>query len=145
MTYQADLALTGAWGPTAVYMAGGVLDNNVSLTGSTGTNGTSTGSSAGAYQITKDTTFINAATSSSAGNAAILPGNKGSASIVVFNNTAFTIWVFAPVNGFINNYASAGMVQNVGNSFAGAFQIAANKSACFFSADGNTWLAQHAG
>ena len=145
MTFELDLALLGERQLIARASSGGALDNNVSLVSSVGTNGSSSGSSVGAYPLTKDITFINAVTSAIAGNAAILPSNKGSGYITVFNNTAFTAYVFAPLNGQINNYAANGMQVNLGNSFAGSFQIGANKSACFMSPDGTTWLAQHAG
>ena len=145
MTYEADLAILGERSATARASAGGVLDNNVSLVASTGTNGSSSGSSVGAYPITKDITYVNTVISAIAGNAAILPGNKGSGYVTVFNNTAFTAYVFAPLNGQINNYAAVGMQVNAGNSFVGSFQIGSNKSACFMSPDGNTWFGQHAG
>ena len=145
MTYELNLVMLGARQPEARASAGGDLDNNVTLAASVGTNGTSTGSSAGAYPVLKDITFVNTVTSSSAGNAAILPGNRGSGYVTFFNNTAFSLYVFAPVGGQINNYAIAGMQANLGNSFSGSFQIGANKSACFMSPDGNTWFGQHAG
>ena len=145
MTYELDLALLGERQIIAKASSGGFLDNNISLVSSAGTNGTTTGSSAAAYVITKDVTFVSFATSSLVGNAAILPANKGSAYITVFNNTAFTIYVFAPVSGQINNFSANGMQTNTGSTFSGAFQIGANKSACFMSSDGYLWLAQHAG
>lgn len=144
MTFQNKLVQLGEWAASAKAMAGGELQGGVTLVGSTGTNGTSTGSSSGAVPITGDIVFVSAATSSSAGNAMILP-NFGSAWLTVFNNTAFTIYIFAPVNGSINNYAAVGMTTNVGTTFAGSFQIASNKSASFSTPDGSTWFAQHAG
>lgn len=144
MTFQSKLVQLGEWSASAKLMCGGELDNNVTLAASTGTNGSSTGSSAGAYLITKDITFVNTVTSSTAGNAAILP-MYGSAFLTIFNNTAFTMYVFAPVGGTINNYAANGITTNTGATFAGCFQIATNKSACFMSADGIAWYAQHAG
>ncbi len=145
MTFEVDLVLGGERQALARSASGGALDNNVSLAASTGTNGTSSGSSVGAYPLTKDITFVATVTSATAGNAAILPANKGSAFLTVFNNTAFTMFVFAPVGGSINNYSGTGMQANTGASYAGAFQVGANKSACFMSADGQTWFAQHAG
>lgn len=145
MTFEADLVRLGEASASAKLFAGGMLDNNVSLASSTGTNGSSSGSSAGAYVINKDVTFVSTATSATAGNACILPNSKGSGYVTIFNNTAYTIWVFAPVNGYINNYAATGMVQNTGSTFAGSFQIGSNKSATFMTADGMTWLGQHAG
>jgi hypothetical protein len=144
MTFQSKLVQMGEWSASAKLMCGGELDAGVSLTGSTGTNGTSTGSCVNAYQITKDITFVTAATSNTAGNAAILP-QYGSGFCTIFNNSAFTMYVFAPVGGTINNYATTGITTNVGTTFAGCFQIASNKSACFMSADGVAWYAQHAG
>lgn len=145
MTYEVDLVLGGERDALAKSAAGGALDNNVSLAGSTGTNGTSSGNSTNAFPITKDITFVSTVTSATAGNAAILPSNKGSGYATIFNNTAFTMFVFAPVNGQINNYATTGMQTNTGASYSGAFQIGANKSASFMSADGITWFGQHAG
>ncbi len=144
MTFQSKLVQLGEWSASAKLMCGGELDGAVSLAASTGTNGTSSGSCVGAYQITKDITFVTTVTSSTAGNAAILP-MYGSAFCTIFNNTAFTMYVFAPIGGTINNYAANGLTTNAGTTFAGCFQIAANKSACFMSADGIAWYAQHAG
>lgn len=145
MTFEVDLVNCGEYDMTAKTSSGGRLDNNVSLVASTGTNGSSSGSSVGAYPISADVTFISAATSSVAGNAAILPANKGARYCTVFNNTAFTVFVFAPVGGTINNYATNGIQANTGSTFSGAFQIVANKSATMMSSDGKAWLSQHAG
>lgn len=144
MTFQNRLVQLGEWAASAKAMSGGDLQDAVSLTTSTGTNGASSGSSAGAIVVTGDQVFVSAATSSTAGNAMLLP-NLGAAYTTIWNNTAFTIYVFAPVNGTINNYAAVGRTTNTGATFAGCFQIASNKSASFQSSDGLNWLAQHAG
>lgn len=144
MTFQNKLVQLGEWAASAKAMSGGDLQDAVTLVGSTGTNGTSTGSSVNAVLVTGDMVFVSTATSSTAGNAMILP-NSGAAFCTIWNNTAFTIYVFAPVNGTINNYAAVGKTTNTGATFAGCFQIATNKSATFQSPDGVNWLAQHAG
>ena len=92
-----------------------------------------------------DVTFVNNTASSTGGNSAILPSNKGAGYLTVFNNTANSMFVFAPFSGTINNYLTAGLQTNVGTTFAGSFQIGANKSATMMSSDGMAWLAQHAG
>ena len=145
MTFELDLVRCGEYVQSSRLASGGKLDNNVSLVASTGTNGTSTGSAANAYPLSMDVTFVNNTTSSSAGNAAILPSNKGAGYLTVFNNTANSMFVFAPFSGTINNYLAAGIQTNVGTTFAGSFQIGANKSATMMSSDGMAWLAQHAG
>lgn len=147
MTFELDLVRCGEYVQSARLASGGKLDNNVSLALSTGTSGSVSpgGSTNSAYPLSMDVTFVNAATSSTAGNAAVLPSNKGAGYMTVFNNTAFSIYVFAPFNGTINNYAVAGIQTNNNNGYSGSFQIGANKSATMMSSDGMAWLAQHAG
>ena len=145
MTFQNTMVILGDSPISSQMYSGGELDTGVTLVASTGTNGTSSGSSAGAYLISKDITFVTTTTSASAGNAAILPNNRGSAYVTLFNNSANNMYVFAPVGGTINNYASVGMATNTGATFAGSFQVGSNKSATFMTPNGTLWLAQHAG
>ena len=148
MTFQSDLALSGNWGPTAIFGAGGYLDNNVTALGTTALTLTAAsvtvGNSIGAYPIQKDITNVTTCGASGAsGNSLILPSNKGSGFCMVFNNTANNLAIWAPVGGMMNQN-TGGVSTNTGATTAGSFVIASYKSSTFFSPDGVTWFAQHA-
>jgi hypothetical protein len=135
MPFESHLVRAGMWDKTvATYLSGGEWQTGVTLAGSTGSDGSTTGSSASAVPVDKDVTVVSTTTSGSAGNAMILLGTRGGTNCIVQNSSANTMVVFAPVGGTMNG------TTNAGNTFAGCVTIAAGKAGEFLSPDGVTWI-----